>query len=251
MESYVESKYLDLLPLQIRSMVAQIEGAIKAPIAVRQRMLGDLSVEGLEHLPTLDCYMNMGKMFVTIILTDASIESHTLAHEIIHAWRYIVRLEPRLQVGGGAENTNFAQMLENDIEHIFVIPEEMTYFPESFQYWENLYSNLIEPIAGAVQFLQRLGRPSTHFKQDLLRHWLILSAIPKLECRTRLESALAQAGYLDEANALFESTMAAHPDKGRMLGIALRQLGLPTHSYELSRYDVQNRNCPTQAVPSD
>lgn len=247
----MENRYLDLLPAQIRNMVAQIEGAIKGHIVVRKRMLGDPSIEGMEQLPTIDCYMNTGKMFVTIILPDSSISPHTLAHEIIHAWRDIVMYEPRLRVANDAENTNFAKILENDIEHIFVIPEEMNYFPDSFQYWENLYSGLIEQIAGAVQFQRRLNRPSTHFRPDLLRHWLILSAIPKLDCRTRLESTLSQAGYLDEANALFESTMGVYPDKGRMIGVALRHLGLATHNYELVRFDVQNRTCPTQAVPPD
>lgn len=189
----MESKYLDQLPPQLKRMVAQIEGAIKSYIVVRKRKLGDPEIEGASHLPTLDCYMNMGKMFVTIILPGNITTPSILAHEILHAWRYIVSSQPRLQVIENTENATFAQILENDVEHIFVIPEEMKYFPESIEYWESFYADLIDPIVGAVSFQSRLGRPSTHFRSDLKRHWLVLSAIPKLQCRDRLETALAQA----------------------------------------------------------
>jgi len=246
----VDRKYLDLLPQPIKLMVAQIEGAIKAHIIVRLRRMGDPAIASIDHLPTLDCYMNMGKMFVTIILSNDSPQAHMLAHEVIHAWRYIVVGEPRLQIVIDAEKATFPHVLENDLAHIFVIPEELKYYPGALQYWDSLYADLIEPIAGVVSVQRRLGRPSTLFRSDLMRHWLILSSIPKSASLTRLRAVLDQANYLEDANALYEEVTEAGLDKGRMIGAALRHLGLSTDNYELARYDVPNRRCTTEPIPT-
>lgn len=248
MGNYVDGKYLTQLPLQVKGMVAQIEGAIKSHIVIRKRKLGDVAITGAEHLPTLDCYMNMGKMFVTIILPDESLEAHLLTHELIHAWRNIVISIPRLQLADKKEDATFAMLIENDIEHLFIIPEEIKYFPEALHYWERLYANLIAQIAGVVSLQARLGRPSTHFRTDLLRHWLVLSILPNGGCHAHLEKTLDQAGYLDDAKALVKSTMDAYPNKERMLVAALRCLGFSIDNFERTHYDVANRTCPVQKL---
>lgn len=245
----MHQQYLNGLPIEIQRKIAQIEVAIKADILIRKRRLGDVSMAGAEHLPTLDCWMNQGKMFVTILLPDASVELHVLAHEVMHAWRQIIESVPQLKHATPSTETSIRQLIENDIEHIFIIPEEISFFPESRAYWNDFYTALIEPIAGAVSLQSRLGRESTFFRSDLLRHWLVLASIEEMPARAYLESTLDQAGYLADAIAFQSEVISVRPDKGRMLAVAIRHLGLASDSFELSSFDVQGRKCLLSPLP--
>ena len=130
-----------------------------------------------------------------------------LCHELIHARRKILESVPRISPLPEARYPALISELENDFEHLFVVPEELFYFPARIAKWEKLYSILV-PLSGTNVL-------------NLFRQWVFIHvAMPEsAEIMDLCRSALQDLNLLDDAEMFRREIEAALPRKERVLNV--------------------------------
>jgi len=239
----MELGLFELLPPRIKKMVEDIEQMTGSEIVVRPRRGDDPALYGARHLPTLDCWMDGKTMHVTVICpTTETLPIHFVIHEILHAWRNIALAVWKLEAANDndADARRWSALIENDIEHMFIIPLEIQHAPEAASYWESLYWQATEELQEILAFQTRFKRDIRPSLEDLIRHWVVTSAIPQLGCRATLRAMLDQYDCLAPAERMVAevSEALARADKAQMAALVLAHLGRPRDQYRLARFDV-------------
>lgn len=137
------------LPLPTQKNVREIERQIGAELLLVP-LPADVQTDIGGNLPALICERRNGRVTVEIGLPQSGeicIESVT--HEVIHARRNIVERVPRLAINGKSlQGTPL--MIENDLEHMFVVPEEIAFYKNRVQYWESDLSRALTSITNQL-----------------------------------------------------------------------------------------------------
>lgn len=249
----MEPQYFDLLPSEIQGMVIQIEQLISRPIIVRERKAGDAAITGVEHLPTLDCFMDeSGQMAVTIIYQGNFPATHHLAHEVMHAFIKVAQEAVWISSFETPETANWAAVLDNDIEHFYVVPAELQMFPAAITYWENLYETMLNDLSTVINKESHTPVDRWRLRDTLLRHWAIASeTIPQSDCPAKLLSALERTGLSRQALQLRADVRAAFPDKMKLCAVFANHFGLDRKRYLLSQFQVRQRKMGHWEIPSN
>jgi hypothetical protein len=115
------------LPSDVQELVIQIEDAIGREISIRHETkrgnLGAL-VERHEVIILAPC--------------NAVIHPASLYHELLHAKRLLVEGVPRLSIDPEVDDDrteSIVRMVDNNIEHLCIVPIEIGRFPERASYW--------------------------------------------------------------------------------------------------------------------
>jgi len=246
----MDPQFFDLLPQSIQQLVLDIERVIGKPIAVRRRNSAQGISEGFARFVTVRCYLDNGETIVDISYPGETLELHSLIHEILHAWRYIVLGIPFLNAYiDDPYVKRTADSLENDLEHILVIPAEIEIAPEAETYWERFYCDSLREVELALAFKRHSNLGITHQQNVLMRMWLATGATPQLGFRTKLQSLLEQTDYLAKANSLIADINRVLPNKADMTAVLLSHLNLPTEPYCLEKFDVPGRTISSWAIP--
>lgn len=241
----MDQRYLAVLPAEVRALVEPIESLIGSEIVVRPQREGGLMPFAGGDLAVCDCFMNEGVTTVTITFPGRDIPRNVLTHEVLHAHRNIVGRVHRLVAAVNEEiAVRFATRMENDIEHLFIIPLEISYTPEALSYWESHYDRRL------AEVLESQEHPVV-LRDNLLRHWLVASSvIPQWAGLSQLRSSLAANGWLDDAKKLSAKIARVKSSKAQCLSTLLRFLGLDRQRYCLSQFLVSERRCPSSMLPA-
>lgn len=137
----MQTEYLDRLGDVVRFLVEEVEAQIgfeitvRADAAIRQRLPS-------EHR-SMRCEMDEYKAEISIASTgyfpDASV-----FHELQHIRRFLVDGVPKLIVCDdyelwAPELDNAILRLDNNLEHLVIVPIELSQFPERRAYWEERF----------------------------------------------------------------------------------------------------------------
>jgi hypothetical protein len=228
--------FLDQLPDKAKLLVAEVESAIAKEIRIRPRTDADLDCVPDPRLAICDCFVFQGGLHVEIALPAQVCPVHTFIHEILHAHRNMVQQVHRL-VGTDARSERFAMRINNDLEHLFVIPAEIELVPEAIAYWYDHYDEQLEAAIADLD-THPLAR-----RDNLLRHRLVTAlTLPDWKGSGALKEALKANGWGRDADNLVRKIQVQLPDKQSAVSTMLRFLGLDRSRYATEQYLVARRD---------
>jgi hypothetical protein len=225
--------FLDLLNPEMRQLALSIEQEIDVEIEVvvdADMAVGDdpgtLKSDGDEHGAEI-------RTSAANYFPNASVY-----HELRHIQRALVEGVPRLIVCEDFEPWNPANYdaisdLDNNIEHLFIVPGELAKFPERRAYWEGRVGALLARLEG------------NHFhaverRRFALLAWLLVNDMvgsPTLIERCR--NLLQQLEFLGNAVQLRANVTAAAGAKEQVVRVVFERLELPLGLGALRRYDTE------------
>lgn len=86
---------------------------------------------------------------ITVWLAAGKKRAHAITHELLHLKRDILNSIPRWVPSSRASDAarDFVWQMEAELEHLFVIPEEISWHAEARQYWSDHYDQLLDEAA--------------------------------------------------------------------------------------------------------
>lgn len=188
----------------------------------------------LAEMPLLDIYPDVQR--ICVWYPDAFISIHELSHEIIHARRNILQSVPRLVPLRRARRPELIYALENDLEHLSIIPEEISYFPSRDEVWASLYVKYIS------------GSGSSAF--NLFRHWVVINRVLSThvsliqQCRVKL----VELGLLELADRFRSEIEMAAANKIELIRVSLKWFPQMRNDICVQRYVVANSSLGVVSV---
>lgn len=123
----MDDYFLRQLSTDTQSLVYEIEGVLEKPIEFVCRA----------NIGTLGCTFELGKPCILAPVLDQLPEGAVI-HELLHLRRWAVEGVKRLKAGDGyLDLDSNVVVLDNGIEHLFILPEEIRRWPRRKGYWEN------------------------------------------------------------------------------------------------------------------
>jgi len=216
------------IPQPLQDAVAQIQSQSGIQIIVRPTtpdLLREFPI--LAQLPLLDIWPEEER--ICIWYPNETLSLPDLCHELIHARRNILESVPRMSPRSEAQHPELIYALENDLEHLFVIPEEISYFLSQGAKWEERYSIYLAQAA-----------PNAF---NLFRHWIVINTAMPTSRRIRdlCRTALQESNLLDDAESFRTEIEAAFPDKEQLLAVVLRWFPKVKRDVCMQRYVTSNR----------
>jgi hypothetical protein len=207
----MDDRILKRLPKDYQGTVEEIESTSNREIQV---VVGSEAVPQITpgvdfEIAVLQITPNSAKIF----LEKEDVPLHSIVHEIIHIRRLWLENVPTVS---WLENTpigfrNIAEKLENDLEHLFVIKEEIKRFPEAETYWRKEYDDPSNRVSGTyMQDRTNLLKSFLSAKHALCDDEIASTFFPELE----------ELDLLDEAIA-FADDIAACQDKGEVVATSV------------------------------
>lgn len=250
----MQNQYYELLPDGVKSMVLEVEALIGSEISFRLRNDDDFQLNPDRSLAQCDCLMSDGITTVTIALPASEVPSHILSHEVIHAYRRVVSELPYL--GAATVGTligRVAGRIENDIEHLFVIPLEIAFAPEARQYWESHYDFCLAQLQKQTTTAPELSEADlVLLRETLLRCWLVVSTvIPAWSGMVVLSSMLKSYDWLNDAVNLVSRIDRLKPNKPRCVSAMLRFCRFDPAHFRLSQFSKSEGKPVQIAIPTN
>lgn len=141
---------LEGLPASLRAIPEQI--AASMGIEVQVLPISALSEpSAFLEKAEISCDVNGDKGTITIWCKPYEFTSSMLGHELIHLRRKLVEQVPMLmplRTASEHENT-MIYLFENEMEHLFIIPEEIQLFPDAEERWAEQYRDRVKSITQA------------------------------------------------------------------------------------------------------
>lgn len=161
------------------------------------------------------------------VVVSGELDHRIEAHELRHLERYLV---DRVWQFAPAEALSASQQiqaaaLDNDIEHLTIVPFELV-LPGAAAFWEALYAEVLKGVPGAG------GATS-----DLSRHVLFLRVVlPDSAVRRDAEQMAGAIGITADVDRLEAWYRQAPDDKLGLGRLMIEQAGLPEAWFKLQRF---------------
>lgn len=136
----------DGLPQELRDVPDEVESKTGIRLGILPMELCDQPLEAFDRAEAvIDIDGHSQK--ITIWCDPSSLKSSVLGHELMHLRRDILERVPKLiPYRCSPSDSGLIHMLENELEHLFIIPEEIRIFPDAEDRWADYYSALIDRI---------------------------------------------------------------------------------------------------------
>lgn len=175
---------------------------------------------------------------ITIWVDLEQLASHVLAHEIMHLRRDVLESVPKVM-----SHVNHAGdcMFESELEHLFIIPEEIQEFPEAEEWWRMKFREVIDGTEDVVTLF--------------CTYPLVCITLPNhpdlaADCLTRLEK-LGAGRHRETVVGHCEALMEALPDKHKVLEVWWnRWRPKVREQFFVGRYDPSLRVIPVELSPA-
>ncbi len=216
----MQPDYLARLSPDVRAFVQEVEAAAGV----------DIEVAPHEQLNTGGPFGH-GKLKVEVHTTPVRLLAPTngyfpdggVVHEVLHMRRTRAEGVPLL-VGAdecGPELEQGLSSLDNALEHLAIVPEELTRRPERLEHWEAVMRRT---------WSEDLPRMAGHPAQRIwaLVHWAFMrDVLAESEVVTIARAFLAGTGLQAEADTFADELLAVLADKPTAVRLCLKRFGLP------------------------
>lgn len=245
----MNTEFLTLVPGSIQTKVGDIERAIGREVKVRRDSMG--CYKGNNATPPLAvcvCDDRGNQRHVEIILSAQAVP-HNLIHEILHAYRTVVLGVPRL-VSPENRGSSLTEALENDAEHLFIVPEEMALANEAKAFWEKQAGQHFDELSDCLSSHGTVASELPAIRHGFLRHWLfvtrVLSDWPR---RPALRELLQRRSWQTAADTLVNELANLSLDKVQVLRAYLRSGSLQLEKFRLRSWDPQRFGAVEDQIP--
>ncbi|MBR8211142.1 hypothetical protein KDW61_20995 [Burkholderia cenocepacia] len=199
---------LEQLPASLRSVPLAVQEMTGISVTIQKINEDAVGGEFARASAVLD--VDPDNNAVTIWVDPGSVSSSSVAHEVIHLRRNVVESVPKLFPSKGVSPAVAAMVwgVENDLEHMMIIPEEITAFPEARDWWIDHYEI-------------KAARPASS-PMEMSLHWALLRNLfpDEIELAQRYAARLRSSGDLDLikiADYLREDFKNSRPHKRTMI----------------------------------
>jgi len=162
----------------------------------------------------------------TIAYRGESISRCALLHEVLHLKRYWLNAVPILRPATRIRYGSEAQMVDELIEHLIIIPEERRFVEaESNAHWSSVMANLAEEVDASQLSL-------------VLQRAMMDIALPGLD-HTRLYDRLRDENLLESSAAFIDRLRNTLNDKERALICVIREFRYDVTAFCVGRFNVR------------
>lgn len=248
----MEQKYLEVLPQDVQAAVLVSEKLIGSAFEVREQVASD-NIQGWPNsFPAcITSATDDGATHILIAFPPGqSFPPHLVVHEAIHAIRKLTFTLPELVA---YDTTNIAidreaQRIDNDIEHLYIVPIEIAYMPLARLHWEGVYAEVMAELEESRAAARKYRGAALRLRQSVLMHWLVASNIlPGWSGLSEMRQMLEDHGWQTDADALVNSVQATHASKLECIVTVLEALGHDANHYRIRYRVVEDREiwiCP-------
>lgn len=133
----MQQSYLDLLSKPVQDFVIEVEQSSGLPVDI----LPDarLNVCGPKNEGAYRIEVESGSILLRVP-TNGYVSNGGLRHEMLHVKRFYVDKEPRLSLAEYVDwdptNQRLITAIDNYLEHLIIVPIELTLHPERRAHWE-------------------------------------------------------------------------------------------------------------------
>lgn len=176
-----------------------------------------------------------------------SVDARGATHELLHIHRAWVEGIPQLRpvkAEPTLENFRACSLIENDLEHLIVVPREKDYGFDSAAYWNDTAKNFWDNYPWPL-----VPRPAGRRNNALLaRLTLELASDPAIWAQAK--ECLVAEGLYAEAERFAGRIKEFLPNKPRAVACALRFLKFPREYFCLVYLDVAHRARREEPIPA-
>jgi hypothetical protein len=215
-------KYFDQLLPDTKELVLLIESVIEKEITVRE----------VAERNNLGCEIDSA----TILTPEDRFPDSSVLHELLHIRRFKVDGIPQLAVCDTYDYSDpdfetSVTKLDNNIEHLFIVPEEINLRPDRHIYWENRINQ-------AATNLENPRLNINSFGCDVIINWLfakyILVDSPTVKKTTKL---VRQLDLEEKSRDLLSMLLGQNCSKELFSRAYLAKLEMPANSLCLKYLD--------------
>ncbi|TMU81371.1 hypothetical protein FGA82_07370 [Pseudomonas fluorescens] len=170
---------------------------------------------------------------ITVWCDPEKITAFTLGHELIHLRRYVLEGTPVMApFRCGPRETSLILMVENELEHLLIIPEEIKRFTDSEDWWSKHYSELVDTI---------VARPKPSILELIFTWTQLRSSLPsQMEIARKLGAHLQSLGpeFVRTVDHIRCNAMESLPDKVRLLTLFSGELKEISQCVAIGRWEM-------------
>ena len=218
----MNKKYFDQLLSDNKKLLLLIEAHVGREIAVREVPMRN----------NLGCEIHNA----TILTPEGKFPDSSVLHELLHIRRFKVDGVPQLVVCDSFDfgDPNFetsVTKLDNNLEHLFIVPEEISLRPDRIKYWE-------DRIINAIRTQENSGLDVNIHGCDAIVNWVFASHVfvdgSVIEKATKV---IRKLNCEETAKKLLSTLQQANCNKEIFAKACLAELNLPSGSICLKYLD--------------
>ncbi len=245
MQDFFPAAFLDAIPPALRDVPQQIRS--QTGIAVRVQEIDEPFARRNPSFASASAVLDIEhrQQSITIRVSLSALSPRIISHELIHLKRNVLESVPKffpVASASGAEIQSI-YLLENALEHLFVVPEEIAAHPEAAALWARDYATLVDN--------------SQHNGFALCLHWVFLRLVlPAHEavaeaCAAHL-NALQDPYLIRVAEYLRRTLQEQRPDKLAMQQTLLKAIdpALRTH-IAVGRFAIREGKLVAERLSGD
>ena len=208
-----------MLPGELQATVQEAEQVAGCAIEV----VPDATANEFDNL---SLRVDDGVCSATIAYRGESISRCALLHEVLHVKRYWLNAVPILRPATRLRYGSEAQIVDDLIEHLIIIPEERRFVEaESNAHWSSVMASLAEEVNASQRSL-------------VLQRAMMDIALPDLD-HTRLYGRLRDENLLESSAAFIERLRNMLNDKERALICVSREFRYDVTAFCVGRFNVR------------
>lgn len=230
----MNKSHLALVPKDLLDVISHVE--LKAGISVDISEITDAIKDEFPAMAKGEAILDIDpeRNKISIWLSAAEVAPHVFGHEIIHLRRNIVESCPKMFPAKDSPPEMIQEIffMENDLEHFFVIREEISAFPDAKEFWISHYKSQL--------------RRDDLSEKSVIMHWCLLRTLflehdeeLVMDCAKRLRSFKNQA-LLGFANDLQIELSQAFPNKNKMIELHLEFFPNISQHVVIGQYVAKN-----------
>lgn len=224
-------QFLAMLPGELQAIVQKAERVAECEIDV-------VPGEAVNEFDSLMFGVDRGVCIATIAYRGECISRCALIHELLHLKRYWLDGAPLLRSTSRHRYHSEAQMVEDFVEHLIIIPEERRFAEaESNAHWSLV---MMEELAK----LPSISSPSSQADVDALRRSLLLQrammdiAVPALD-HVRLYDRLRDENLFEASTAFIDRLRNMLNDKERALIFVSKEFDYDLMGFCFGRFHLR------------
>jgi hypothetical protein len=217
----MENSYYTLLDQNGRTLLNEIEKSIGSDVKIKV----DNSLQG-----KLACDVN--KFGATILIPKPGyFPNGSVYHELLHVRRNcvykipLIRLcidyeEPNWGPEGAIKAEDTMKMLDNDIEHFIIVPDELKKYPNRETYWRTRTEHFFDT------FEQELAKHDQ--QRHVLKHWAFVHHV--FSCNDLVEkanTAVTKLGINERTSKFISEIRKALDRKEALVKVFFKNLEIP------------------------
>jgi hypothetical protein len=242
MQDFFSAAFLDAVPPALRDIPQQIRS--RTGIAVQVKEIDDSFAQRNPSFAKASAVLDIDHRHqtITIRVSLAALTPRIMSHELIHLKRNLIESVPKFfpLATASAPDIQSIYLIENALEHLFVVPEEIAAHPESEALWAHDYQAFIDG--------------SKHNGFALCLHWFFLRIVLP-NCKSVAEECAAHLNALQDpylirvAEYLRRTLQDQRPDKLAMQQTLLKTIhpSVQTH-IAVGRYAIHDGKLTTERL---